>query len=110
MAAQPAYASEIHAPLFRDDPQATIRYWADYYHVSFAQMNGTIKCESGYNPNAVGKLGELGVAQIYRKYHPDVSYENATDPDFSVEWMARQFSQGKQSMWSCWNILYRPGY
>ena len=43
-----------------------------------------------------------GVAQIHLPTAGGVTYEQATDMEFSVEWMAKRFSEGKQHLWSCW--------
>lgn len=40
-----------------------------------------------------------GVAQIHLPDNPSVSYEQAINPDFSVEFMAKKFSEGRASMW-----------
>lgn len=107
-----ALAAEI-APFSTAEPDKAIYYWADFYGVSRAEMYFTIQCESGFNPKAVGKLGELGIAQIYRKYHPEVSKGEALDPDWSIQWMAKQFSLGHQDWWSCYRhvdsrLAYAP--
>lgn len=96
-----ALAAEI-APFDAAQPDKAIYFWADFYSVSRVELYETIKCESRFRPNAVGKFGELGIAQIYLKYHPSVSKEEALDPDFSIRWMAEQFSKGDEHLWTCW--------
>jgi soluble lytic murein transglycosylase-like protein len=66
----------------------------------------TLECESHYDPDAVGKLGELGIAQIYPKYHLDVTREEALDGIWAIHWAALQFSQGNEHLWSCYNRIY----
>ena len=50
--------------------------------------------ESGYRPEAIndgGKDGiDRGIAQINSKWHPEVSDEQAFDPNFAIPWMVRQ--------------------
>lgn len=41
----------------------------------------------------------FGIAQIHLPDHPNVTMEEATDPEFAVEFMAQNFAKGKQSMW-----------
>lgn len=41
-----------------------------------------------------------GVAQINRKYHPDISDKEAYDVDFALEWTASRLREGKCDMWS----------
>lgn len=40
-----------------------------------------------------------GIAQIHLPDHPDVSYEEAIDPEFAVEFMAKNFAKGNASWW-----------
>jgi len=50
--------------------------------------------ESGYNSKAVNDGGasgvDRGIAQINSKAHPEVSDEQAYDPDWAIAWLARQ--------------------
>ncbi len=101
---QVAYADEIHAPLFENDPQATIDFWAKQYGVSAYEMTETVRCESNFDPTAVGDNGHsFGAAQIYLPAHgPDsgryVTKAEALDGDFAVRYMA---SHWKTDKWSC---------
>jgi len=66
-----------------------------------------IRCESEFNPNAVGDNGtSYGLAQIHLPAHPSVSKEEALDPKFAVGWMVQAFKEGKGSMWTCYRKLY----
>jgi hypothetical protein len=40
-----------------------------------------------------------GQCQIHLPDHPDITYEQAIDPEWCINWMAQKFSQGKQGMW-----------
>jgi soluble lytic murein transglycosylase-like protein len=72
-------------------------------------MHAVIKCESSYNPNAVGDSGHSrGLAQIHRPSHPTITDAQAFDPDFAIEFMAKAMSQGDAWMWSCWKNIGRP--
>ena len=73
------------------------------------QMLATIQCESGgtFNPTAVGDYGtSFGLTQIHLPAHPNISKAEAENPDFAINWMAIQFSEGNKGIWSCWNKLY----
>ena len=112
-ATQKAYASEIHAPLYdKDNPEPAIRYWADYFDVSYTELDTTIRCESAYNPAAkgdrvAGVYTSFGIAQFH---NPETDWgfskENAHNPDFALPRMARAFSEGEQRRWSCWKIHF----
>lgn len=75
-------------------------------------MLDTIMCESKASttvqsmyPDPKGPNGRedsWGIAQINLPYHPDVSREEATNPDFALNFMAKHFALGKQSMWTCY--------
>lgn len=41
----------------------------------------------------------FGVAQIHLPDHPKITKAQATDPDFAVEFMAKQFAKGNARMW-----------
>lgn len=70
-------------------------------------MARVINCESSNNPNAVGDHGySFGLAQIHLPSHPYVSREEALDPEFAVEFMAKNFKAGNARLWSCWRKLY----
>ncbi len=40
-----------------------------------------------------------GVAQIHLPDHKTITKEQACDPEFAVQFMAKMFSQGRQKMW-----------
>lgn len=76
------------------------------YGVSADVMNAVIKCESQYNPNAVGDGGHSrGLVQIFDSYHPNITHEQAFDPEFAITFLAKNLVQGKGEMWTCWRQL-----
>jgi hypothetical protein len=89
-------------------PQELVSYYAKEYNVSEARMTATIKCESSFNPNAIGDGGKsYGLSQIHLPSHPSVTIEEATTPQFAIEFMAQAFQKGQQRMWTCWRKLYQ---
>ena len=87
--------------------EALIREYSGLYEVSYNKMYYTLKCESGFKPNAVGDGGHsFGVAQIHLPSHPTVSREQALDPDFPLRWTAQQFAKGNAKMWTCYRLLF----
>lgn len=56
------------------------------------------------------KAGEqersFGLAMIHLPDHPDISYEEATNPLFAIEWMVKEFSLGRSWQWTCYTSLY----
>lgn len=97
-----------------------VRKYAKQYNVSPNEMLRVIGCENkpldpklqsyirykSDNPVWGVKAGEreksYGLVQIHLPSHPNISYEQATDPEFSIEFMAKKFSKGQASEWSCY--------
>lgn len=79
---------------------------AKLYQVSSVVMHQVIKCESQYNPRAVGDGGHSrGLVQIYDDFHPTITHEQAFNPEFAITFLAKNLSQGKGSLWSCYRQL-----
>jgi len=63
-------------------------------------------CESTLNPQAVGDNGNShGLYQIFLRWHPDVTREQAQDIDFSTSWTANKIRQGQGNLWTCWDKI-----
>jgi hypothetical protein len=63
-------------------------------------------CESTLNPAAVGDYGNsLGLFQIFLKWHPDVTPEQALDVEFATRWTAKKIRQGQGDLWTCWDMI-----
>lgn len=48
-----------------------------------------------------------GLAMIHLPSWPDISVDQATDPDFSLDFLAQKLSQGKGSLWTCYRIQHK---
>jgi len=71
-------------------------------------MYQTVKCESSFNPKAVGDHGtSIGLSQIHLPAHPDITKKEAENPDFALQFMASEFSKGRQWEWSCYTKLFK---
>jgi soluble lytic murein transglycosylase-like protein len=84
--------------------QMAAKYRVDYTLAHYIATN-----ESHYDPKAEGDLYDLcptgkykgkpiyarGVYQITRCYHPNVTDEQAFDPEFNVEYAMKLIAQGK---------------
>lgn len=83
-----------------------ISYYSEMYKVSSSTIYNTIKCESGFNPKAIGDHGtSFGLSQIHLPAHTEITKEQAFNEDFAIDFMASSTSHGKLSMWSCARIL-----
>ena len=80
-----------------------IRYYAELYDVSATSMQRTITCESNASstrqsehldptgPN--GREDSWGLVQLHLPSHRNVSRAEALDPDFALNFMARETSR-----------------
>lgn len=102
--------------------------YALQYGVSKTRMLGTIRCENrNFDPTLQSgmryprdnkkwgvKAGEreksFGLVMVHLPDHPDISYLQATDPEFAIEFMAQEFAKGHASQWTCWRNLYALQY
>jgi soluble lytic murein transglycosylase-like protein len=100
-------ASAMEAPTPAQEVRQLIEtYGRDLSTTTREQIYKVIKCESAFDAKAVGKLGEVGLSQIYLKYHPSVTLKEALDPDFAVNFIIDGFRKGKQSWWTCHKKLF----
>lgn len=87
--------------------QELIKHFATKYQVSESRMSATIRCESSFNPNAIGDGGKsFGLSQIYLPAHLSTTREQALNPVYAVEFMAKKFSENKARLWTCHRNIY----
>ena|SRR3990167_1506164 len=87
--------------------QQLITLYALKYNVNESIIRKVVSCESNYKENAVGDKGKsFGLVQIHLPSHPYVSKEQAFDPDFSLDFLAKNIAKGKGKMWTCWRRHY----
>lgn len=72
-------------------------------------MVATVRCESGFNPNAHNKSdpngGSYGISQFqWNTFYKNAKFENPdiTDSRQQLETMAQMWARGQQGQWSCW--------
>lgn len=92
-----------------------VEKYAIEYNVSATTMKKVISCENNtWDPkrqsDIINSKGERenswGLSQIHLPSHPHISREQAQDPEFSIEFMAKAFSKGQQTKWSCYKKLF----
>ena len=60
------------------------------YNLNPALFAGMIQQESGWNPTQIGyDPNDVGIMQINKRAHPEVSQEQALDPTFAIPYGAR---------------------
>ena len=123
-------SAEYQSPVFAIDPlskydftkyedretyiKALVAQYSAIYRVSDEKMWNTLKCENrdlifDLQSQIVsnGKQEQsYGISQIHLPSHPDIKKEQATNPEFAVNFMAKSFSKGEQKKWSCYRLLY----
>lgn len=107
--AVPVSADSIQAEVIYQPttPIGYISFYSELYGVSSSTLYKVLNCESSLSPSAVGDKGtSYGVAQIHLPAHPEITKQQALDPEFAIGWAAKQFSQGKERMWSCYSMLF----
>lgn len=100
------------------DTLALVSRISGEYGISEGLMTKVLDCESGLASTTIqsryrnpdGSLERsFGLAQINLDWNPDVTYEQATDPEFAVRFLARNLSEGRGSKWTCWRTLRASG-
>ena len=83
-------------------------------------MNKVVNCESGYvvdiqsnhrykkdRPHEGVVKGQqeqsFGLVQVHLPAHPSVSLEQAIDPEFAIDFLAKNLAKGRGTMWSCYS-------
>lgn len=97
-----------------------MRKKAKEYNVSAQTMLAVIECESKfridvqsnhrYTPTNVPpgyEVGDreqsFGLVQVHLPAHPTITKEQATNPEFAVEFLANNLQQNRGNMWTCYN-------
>ncbi len=96
----------------REDIDWYIHESAKEYKVSENYMHKIIKCESNYvqdvqsrHIQSYGQELSFGLVQIHEPSHPSVSREEATNPEFAIDFLAENLSKGREGMWSCSRMI-----
>jgi hypothetical protein len=107
----------------KDNIVKLINKYADQYGVSRTLMYNIIECETAhtFDPNIQSGLKykfsdsrrgiiigqqekSWGLAQIHLPDHPQVTIEQAKDPEFAIKFMAENLSEGRH-LWYCERIV-----
>lgn len=99
-----------------------IAMYSKEYKVSAKTMTAVINCENKpldpelqselkykkgnrWKQPAGSREQSFGLVQIHLPDHPEITKAEATDPDFSIEFLADQLSRGRGSQWTCYRKL-----
>lgn len=98
-------------------------HYAAQYKVNPKVMRAIIACESSWNPTIQSnhhyqadhpawgvKAGDrelsFGLVQIHLPAHPDITKEQALDPAFALEYLAKKIAAGEAAKWTCYRLNF----
>ncbi len=100
------------SPTSSFDLKTLIKEKALKYGVSAEIMQKVVNCESNGSTTIQsnyywkGKREEsYGLSQINLPHHPNITYSQATDADFSIDFLASELAQGHGYLWTCFRLL-----
>lgn len=105
---------EFIKELTKDELVKKVYYYGKKYNVNPQTMISVINCENkewdtNLQSRIINKKGvredSWGLSQIHKPSHPTLTHKQITDPDFAIEFMAKNISQGKGNMWTCYRKL-----
>lgn len=99
--ATPVYAEE-HIEIVEESLEEKATRIAEEYGVSTTTLFNLIECESNWNPKADNSK-DRGLVQINRAAWPEITDEQAFDPEFSLRFASEKISEGKEYLWTCAN-------
>lgn len=80
--------------------------YADRYKVSREVVRKVVQCESSYNIKAIGDGGtSYGLVQIHLPAWKNITKEDAFNPDFAFDFLAKKISEGQGYHWTCFRNL-----
>lgn len=99
----------LPAAYTKDELVTKVYKYANKYGVSPTKMEKLIDCEDpDWNPDLQSRIVKkgkreesYGLSQINLPSHPTITKQQAIDPDFSLDFMARNLKDGKANIWSC---------
>lgn len=92
--------------LTTDDLKEIASSTAKSYGLNTEHFQAVIGCESNWDITATSTTGDYGIAQWNKKYHPELSDEQISDPYSAIDLMAKAWKAGHASWWVCYNSIY----
>lgn len=99
------YESSFKVELAPKTPQDMVIKYAIEYKVDPQIMGKIIECESMWKTDVINSNKweySVGIAQINLKAHPQITEEQAKDPEFAIKFLASKLAQGRGKMWTCY--------
>ena len=93
----------VHAEATTSD---LIAQYSTKYNVPTSTMVHIVNCESGGNTKAIGDNGtSFGLVQIHITAHKDITRQQAENPEFAIKYLAKNLSQKRGKMWTCFRQI-----
>ncbi len=102
---EPILATRADAQVIEETKEPTLEERATLiareYGISPTTLKNLVASESAWNPNAIGDNGDsVGLVQIRLRNWPNITKEQALDPEFSLRFAAQKIKEGKEWLWS----------
>lgn len=91
--------------VYKNDISYLINKYSQIYGVSPVIMARIIACESTNNPNArnlTEREESYGLVQINLLAHTNITIEQATNPEFAIEFLAKNFNNAPKMWVTCY--------
>lgn len=74
--------------------------------VSWKTVEQVVECESQWNPDAYNASeNSRGLVQIHKPSWPDITDEQAYDPEFALTFLASHLKEGNGDLWTCYRKM-----
>lgn len=101
---------KVHINWTRERINEEIDSVAKKYGVSADTMKRVVQCESQYDIDIQShhkrpdgsQEKSFGLVQIYLPAHTNVTYSEAIDPVFALNFLGKYLAQGQGKLWSCY--------
>jgi len=89
----------------KEDIINLIGLYAEKYQVDEFIIKQVVWHESHYNRYDIGDDGNAyGLVQINRIYHPNITKEQAQDPHFALDFLAKSIKNGQGRKWTGYRV------
>lgn len=67
------------------------------YDVPYETLDNLVTSESEWNPRVVSPTGDYGLAAINLRWNPEITKEQAFDPEFALRFVAKVLQDGREA-------------
>ena len=100
-------------PVTQEEIQRAVAFYSDVYDVSTSTLNKVIQNESQFNQYAKNINPPVetsyGLVQINTLAHKEITKNQAYNPWFAINYLAKSISEGNGFWWSGYNKIKKGG-